>query len=192
MKSMIQEIFNALKELIFHNETNENQEVHDNFTERFGVIGKTQVEMIAMSPELNGQDKENPEDYFEGLGYSLPIAMYMMRRSLDEAEILEEQGNIDISESLSALDGTGESDNNEIEQPYQVHLDNNYEILVKEIKQTHVKFDDTLDPESISIPSQDFIENLTNKSIEHIVETDKDLENDIDHGSNNDTISQEL
>lgn len=187
---MIQEIFNTIKDLIFHNESSENQEVHDVFDKIFGENGKMQIEMIAVSPDLNGQDKDNSEDYYEGLGYSLPVVMYMMRRSINESDALEEQKDIDISESLIPLDSTGGSNYDDNKSPYHAHLDDNYEILAREIKQAHIKFDDTLKTEDIRIPSQNFIESLTSNHIQKIIETENDLVNAKEN--NNDTISQEL
>lgn len=187
---MIQEMFNTLKDLILHNESDENQEIHDDFVEKFDQHGKTQVEMIAFSPELNGEGKDNPEDYYEGLGYSLPITMYMMKRAMKEDDVLDEQHYIDTSETLVQLNVFSNLDSYEGNGPYQEHLNGLYKSLVDEIKRTHIKLDDTIDPENIRIPSQYFIENLTNKNIAATIEVQSNLGNVKAH--NQDTIKQEI
>ena len=178
---MIQELFNKLKIMINNHGKEEHQIIHDDFESQFGKSGQTLVELIALSPDLNGEDKENPEDYYEGLNYSLPIIMYVMHRSLGEGEALEEQRRADTSASLSALDTLNEPDPLDGQTPYQDHLNNNYTTLVKEIIETHQKHDETLKIEDIRVPSQEFIENLTNDNVFEIIALNPDIENTHEH-----------
>lgn len=133
---MIQEIFNSLKKMMDLHKKESHEELRDNFEEQFTKDATTLVELLAMSPELNGKGKKDPENYFPGFGYSLPVVMYIFRRSADEENALEEPTS------------------------YQDHLDKSYAALVEEIIEIHQKNDETLQVEDIRIPSQDFIENL--------------------------------
>ncbi|PCJ99085.1 MAG: hypothetical protein COA45_06485 [Zetaproteobacteria bacterium] len=178
---MIQELFNKLKVMINNHGKEEHQIIHDDFEAQFGKSGQTLVERIALSPELNGEDKENPEDYYEGLNYSLPIIMYIMKRTMEEEEALEEQGYADTSASLSTLDTLNEPDPLDGQTPYQDHLNNSYTALTEEIIETHQKHDETLKIEDIRIPSQEFIENLTNDNISKIIALNPDIEHTHEH-----------
>ena len=158
---MIQEIFNSLKKLITHHKEVSHEDLHDSFENQFTNNGTTLIELLVMSPELNGEGKENPDDYFSGVNYSLPVAMYVVRRAMGEAETFEQQNRVDTSEALAPLASSGEPAPLEGQTPHQDHLDKNYAALSAEIIEMHKKNDETLQIEDIRIPSQNFIENLT-------------------------------
>ncbi len=184
---MIQEIFNSLKKLMAHHKEESHEDLHDSFENQFTNNGTTLVELLVMSPELNGEGKENPDDYFSGVNYSLPVAMYVIRRAMEEEKALEEQNCVDTSEALAPLDSPGESDPLEGQTPYQNYLDKKYEILKRETIEIHQKNDEMLQIEDIRIPSQDFIENLTRDCLQEIQALD--INNTIEPEHNTSEIS---
>lgn len=141
---MIQELFNSLKKLMDLHKKESHEELRDNFEDQFTNDATTLVELLVVSPELNGENKKNPENYFSGFEYSLPVAMYIFRRTAEEENALKEQTS------------------------YQDHLDKNYATLAEEVIEIHQKNDETLQVEDIRIPSQDFIENLTDECLHEI------------------------
>ena len=183
----VQELFNSLKKLIDHNKNETHEELQDHFEDRFTNIGTALVELLAMSSELNGEDKENPDDYFEGINYSLPVAMYIIRRALDEEKALEKQHRVDTSAALTPLDSSGTPDPLEGQTPHQDHLDENYTALSKETIEIHQKNDETLQADDIRIPSQEFIENLTRECLEELQKLD--VNNTIDPEQNTSEMS---
>lgn len=184
---MIQEIFNSLKKLIAHHKEESHEDLHDNFENQFTNNGTALVELLVMSPELNGEGKENPDDYFSGINYALPVAMYVIRRAMGEEEALEGQNRVDDSAALTPLDCSGESDPLEGQTPYQDHLDKNYAIISEEIIAAHQKNDEAFQVEDIRIPSQKFIENLTNECLEELQKLD--VNNTIEPEHNTSEIS---
>ena len=145
---MIQEIFNSLKKLMDLHKNESHEELRNHFEEQFTKDATTLVELLIMSPELNGEGKKDPENYFKGVNYNLPIAIYIFRRTAGEENALEEPAS------------------------YQDHLDKNYAILVEKTIEIHQKNDETLQVEDIRIPSQDFIENLTHNCLLEIQKLD--------------------
>ncbi|PCI55459.1 MAG: hypothetical protein COB36_07495 [Alphaproteobacteria bacterium] len=184
---MIQEIFNSLKKLMAHHKEESHKELHGSFENQFTNNGTTLVELLVMSPELNGEGKENPDDYFSGINYSLPVAMYIIRRAMEEEKALEEERRVDTSAALTPLDSSGEPDPLEGQTPYKDHLDKNYTTLSAEIITTHQKNDETLQVEDIRIPPQEFIENLTNECLQELQTLD--VNNTIEPEQNTSEIS---
>ncbi len=62
----------------------EKKKLRQEFQNRFGKEGEAHLVSVIVSKELNGGDNpENPDDFYPGLEYSLPLSMYIMRRALD-------------------------------------------------------------------------------------------------------------
>tara|TARA_R110001592_G_scaffold3525_11_gene19895 strand:+ start:13072 stop:13593 length:522 start_codon:yes stop_codon:yes gene_type:complete len=62
------------------------QRLKDQFEEHFGKDGNLHLATVATDPEFNGAGKDNEEDYYPGLHFSLPLALYLARRTLDTHE----------------------------------------------------------------------------------------------------------
>lgn len=61
----------------------QNEKLRLAYKDRYGKEGSQTVNALVVSEKLNGGENPDPDKHFPSLTYSLPLALYFMRRAID-------------------------------------------------------------------------------------------------------------